>query len=185
MFPSEQLLSALLIFFARVADVSLGTFRHAMIIRGKRLIALCLAFAEALIWVYAISRVLTEIRSPSSALAYAAGFACGTFVGITIEGLFKIGDQVMRVFSHEGDKLAGELRARGYPVTVFDGRGRDGAVSLLLIQVRRRGVESVSSVCRALDPSCFIVVDDVRHVSKAPRTPRTPRSRRSPRSPRA
>lgn len=49
MFTNETLALALVIFAARVVDVSLGTIRHAMIVRGKRLIPFCIAFLESLV----------------------------------------------------------------------------------------------------------------------------------------
>lgn len=48
MFTQEHLLTALIIFAARIADVSLGTFRHVMIIKRKRLYAFLIAFFESL-----------------------------------------------------------------------------------------------------------------------------------------
>lgn len=166
MFSSANLLLALIVFAARVVDVSLGTFRHAMIIRGRRLPAFILAFFESLIWVYAVSRVIAVVTDPLTALAFAAGFATGTVVGITIENFFKIGEQVIRVFSPAGEAVAAALREQGFPVTMFQGQGRDGRVDLLFIQVKRRLVKKVFSLARVADPSCFLVVDDIREVSR-------------------
>lgn len=163
----ENLLLAALVFLARVCDVSLGTFRHAMIMRGKKLPAFVLAFAESLIWVYAVSRVLTMVSDPITALAFAAGFATGTYVGISIESLCKIGDQVIRVFSPKGDALAQTLRNEGFRVTVFRGSGRDGEVELLFVQVKRRETQKVFSLARRIDPACFLVVDDIRTANRA------------------
>lgn len=165
LFPLSQLFLALTIFVARVADVSLGTFRQAMVIRGKKLYAFLLAFAESLIWVFAVSKVLTDIDGPITALAFAGGFAVGTFVGIWIEDLFKIGEQAVRIFSVDGDSIAASLRKEGFRVTVFDGRGRDGKVNLLFVQVRRREVGKVRNLSRTIDPQCYLVIDDVRAIS--------------------
>jgi uncharacterized protein YebE (UPF0316 family) len=164
-FPLSRLLLALTVCIARVADVSLGTFRHAMVIRGKKLHAFCIAFAESLIWIFAVSRVLSDLTDPLTALAFALGFASGTFVGITMEDLFKIGDQVVRVFSTQGAPIAALLRERGFRVTVFDGSGRDGAVQLLFVQARRREVRKICDLSRMTDPQCFLVVDDIRAAS--------------------
>ncbi len=168
----ETLIAALVIFFARVCDVSLGTFRHAMIIRGKRLIAFSIAFFEALIWVYAVSRVLSGISGPVTALAFALGFASGTFVGITLEGFFKIGEQVVRIFTTKGIEMADDLRRRGYRVTIFDGSGRDGQVSLLFAQMKRKESSRAFALARSVDPDCYIVIDDVQgiHTTGAGRT---------------
>lgn len=158
----STLLAALVIFCARVVDMSLATFRQAMVIRGKRFIAMGLAFVESLIWIYAVSRVLSDLGEPVMALAYAGGFAAGTFVGITVEDFFKIGEQVVRIFSKQGAELASGLRAADYRVTIFHGEGRDGEVELLFVQVPRRTVAAISKLARGIDPRCYIVVDDIR-----------------------
>ncbi len=167
MITVASLITALIIFSARVCDVSLGTFRHAMVIRGKKSIAFGLAFVESIIWVYAVSRVLSQISEPITAVAFALGFATGTWVGISIDGLFKIGEQAVRIFTLHGNDLADRLRDQGYRVTVFDGTGRDGPVNMIFVQVKRRGARSVIQAARALDPSCFVVVDDVNDTSSA------------------
>ncbi|HKL85083.1 MAG TPA: DUF2179 domain-containing protein [Treponemataceae bacterium] len=162
MFDSSQLMLALIIFVARVSDVSLGTFRHVMVIRGKKLPAFFISFVEALIWVYAVSQVISKVTAPLTAFAFALGFATGTFVGITVENFFKIGEQVVRVFSTEGNLLSEALREKGYRVTVFDGTGRNGVVQLLFVQARRREVAKISAIVRSLDPKSFLIVDDIR-----------------------
>lgn len=167
MWSGEQWVVAGAIFFARVCDVSLGTFRNAMVIRGKKAPAVGLAFAEALIWVYAVSKVLAGISSPMTALAFAFGFAGGTFAGMSIEDFFKIGDQALRIFSTMGESLAADLREQGFRVTVFDGRGRDGPINQLYIQARRKQIGRIIRVARHMDPACFVVVDDIRVASSA------------------
>ena len=161
MFTQEHLLTALIIFAARIADVSLGTFRHVMIIKRKRLYAFLIAFFESLIWVYAVSRVITALTDPLTSIAFALGFASGTYIGITIEGFFKIGDQAVRIFSSKGDEVSCCLREQGFRVTVFTGEGRDGIVKMMFVQVKRRNVKKVFTCARNIDPSCFMVVDDI------------------------
>lgn len=167
MFTQESILLALLIFVARVFDVSLGTFRHAMIIRSKRAIAFSIAFFESLIWVFAVSKVLTNLTDPLTAFAYALGFASGTFVGITLESFLKIGEQVVKVFSVKGMEVAVKLRGDGFRVTEFLGKGRDSEVVLLFVQVRRREAKKVLKIARGIDKHCFLVVEDIKYVDSA------------------
>lgn len=161
---SENIILALLIFTARVFDVGLGTVRHAMIIRGRKHLTFLIAFFEALIWIYAVSRVMTNVQDPLTSIAFALGFASGTYVGLTIEGLMKIGEQVVRVFSRKGNLIAQKLRENGYRVTVFDGAGRDGPVNLLFVQTKRRKASKVKTIVRSLDPSGFMILDDIRSI---------------------
>lgn len=167
MFTSASLLTVLVVFFARVCDVSLATIRHVMIIRGRKLYAFGIAFVESLIWIVAVSRVLTKVNDPTTILAFALGFAVGTYTGMCMEGLFKIGDQVVRVFTRKGDAITEKLRDMGYRVTVIDAKGRDGHVNLLFVQIRRRDSSKIAAVAKELDPACFIVLDDIRSVHPA------------------
>ncbi len=161
------LFSCLLIFSARVCDVSLGTLRVLMVTQGRRTLAACLGFVEVLIWVAAVSRVISSLGRPEFAIAYAAGFACGNFLGLTLERWFAIGRQVVRVFSRRGQALAEHLRGLGFLVTLFEGVGRDGPVHLLLLETERRGVPRLITAARELDPLCYYVVDDIRAASSA------------------
>lgn len=156
-----------LIFVARVADVSLGTLRTGFIIRGKRGYAFALGFVEVLVWVVVVAKIIANLSHPIYLIAYAFGFACGTVLGITVEGWFAIGEQVVRIFCPQGAVLASTLRERGFRVTEFSGTGHLGPVSLLFVQVRRRQANAVIEVALKHDPTCFYTVDDVRLVSSA------------------
>ena len=157
---------SLIIVLARIADVTLGTLRTVAVVNGRRSFAWMLGFFEVLIWILVVSNVIQTINeSRIYPVAYALGFALGNFIGITIEGRIGFGEQVVRVFSRKGDELAKVLRDEGFRVTEFDGRGRDGPVQMLFIEVTRRSAPGVLSRVRALDPHCFYVVDDIRVVS--------------------
>ncbi len=158
---------AALIFVARVADVSLGTLRTAFIVRGKRAFAFGVGFVEVLVWVMVVAQVITNLDRPIYIVAFALGFATGTVVGITVEGWFAIGEQVIRVFTVKGESVASAVRERGFMVTTFAGKGRDGTVHLLFIKVPRRRTRAVLALARQLDPMCFFTVEDVRLASVA------------------
>jgi len=161
----EVVLGCLIIFVARLGDVSLDTLRVVFVIRGRRLWAWGLGFFQVLIWVFALTTVVDNLDKPVYAITYALGFACGNYLGMTIENWLAHGEQVIRVFSRQGDSLAARLRGHGYRVTVFDGRGRDGPVWLLYIEATRKKIKDVARLARSMDPTCFYVIEDVRAVS--------------------
>jgi len=161
----QVILGGLGVALARVLDVSLGVLRQSSVRNGYRKSAWGIGFAEALIWVVVVSSVVRNLNSPVLAVFYALGFATGTYVGVTLEGLLARGEQVVRIFSHEGDRMAVMFRERGYRVTQFEGKGRDGPVQLLFIQLSRKKARSLAPLARECDPACFIVVDDVRSSS--------------------
>ncbi|MFA6696251.1 MAG: DUF5698 domain-containing protein [Sphaerochaeta sp.] len=162
MVDSASLYLALMIFLARVVDVSLGTLRHALVVRGKRALTFIIAFVESIIWVFAVSRVINDLSDPLMAIAFAFGFAAGTFVGITLESILKIGDQVVKVFTQKGSAVAQLLREQGFRVTEFQGNGRDGTIYLLFVQVPRKSVKQVMKLTRSIDPTCYLVVEDIK-----------------------
>ncbi|MBX3358397.1 MAG: hypothetical protein KF745_08210 [Phycisphaeraceae bacterium] len=162
----SPLLSAVLIFLARIADVSLDTLRLVSIIQGRRGAAWVLGFLQVLIWLYAVSSVLSHIQQmPWLALPYALGYATGNYVGVTIEQWLGYGVQVVRIFTRRGAQTAAILRGDGFGVTEIDGRGKDGPVSILTIVTRRRAATTVTVRARELDPACFFTIDDVRFKS--------------------
>ncbi len=161
------LFTCVLIFCARICDVSLGTLRTVSVINGRGGVAWMLGFVEVLIWVFAVSNVIANLSHPAYAVAYALGFATGNYVGVRIEQWVAYGRQIVRVFTRRGAEIAAALRGAGFGVTQFDGHGRDGPVQSLLIETRRRGVGEIIDRARTIDESCYYTVEDIKRVSSA------------------
>src|SRR5688572_1791784 len=86
----------LLIFLARVLDVSLGTVRIVFLARGLKVAAL-IGFVEVLIWLTAIGQIMQNLQNPACFMAYAAGFASGNLAGLWLEAKLAVGSQIVRV----------------------------------------------------------------------------------------
>lgn len=159
----EVILTCVGIVLARIVDVSLGTIRTIAVFQGRKWLSLGLGFVEVLIWVLVVSQVIATVQDhPLYAIAYAGGFALGNFVGIAIEGRIGSGRQVLRIFTRQGDAMADHLRQDGHRVTIIDGRGRDGPVQILFVEVARRKAVLVLQRAREIDAGCYHVLDDVR-----------------------
>ncbi len=157
------------IFFARVADVSLGTFRTIVVFRGHKIMASVIGFFEILTWLVAAAQVLTNLDQWYLALAYASGFAVGNYVGISIESRFAIGNELIRCISFNRDVLAEKLREAGFKVVSFDGDMGDAhPVELLLIIEKRRNVPSLIRLIKELDQTAIYSVSDVKSVYEGP-----------------
>src|SRR5690625_2472990 len=125
--------SALIIFGLRIIDVSLGTLRIAMLVRGNRLYAGGLGFLESLVWLVAAAEVLSNLDSPLKYIGYAGGYAAGTILGTTIEKWMALGSVLVRIIEQVNEPDTVEpLRAAGYYATVMNARGRDGEVQIIL-----------------------------------------------------
>lgn len=155
----------LLIFLARVADVTLGTLRIIFVSRGKRRLAPILGFFEVLIWVAAIGQLVQNLGSPASYLSYAAGFAAGNFVGMLIEDRLAIGTMVVRAIVPEGgEKMMQFLGDAGFGVTIVDGQGATGPVKLIYTIVQRKHLKEVVRIIHNVHPKAFLTVEDIRSV---------------------
>lgn len=156
----------LLIFFARIVDVSIGTVRMIMVISGHRFVSAALGFIEVLIWVLAAGAAVEQLGNPIAVLAFAGGFAAGTLVGMTIENHLAIGFRVIRIINPvPGLDLAGSLRRHGCTATRIDGHDRDGPVEIVFVTVRRKSVPQVLDHIAAVTPNAFLSVERAERVS--------------------
>jgi uncharacterized protein YebE (UPF0316 family) len=107
-----------MIFFARICDVSIGTMRIIFVSKGKKNIAPLLGFFEVLIWIIVISKIMQNLNNYINYIAYAAGFATGNLVGMIIEEKLAVGVQMIRVFTYQrGSELLQVLNQNGYGAT--------------------------------------------------------------------
>lgn len=167
-FELNAILFALMIFALRVCDMSLDTIRVLFVVRGRKPIAWVLGFFQSLIFIIAISRVLTTGGTDFlSVLGYAAGFATGNVVGMLIEERMAIGHILVTVISsNRGAAITDTLRQAGYAVTEIAGRGKDGMVTVLHCSVLRKQVDEIDTLVLKTDPTAFVTTEDVRPVRR-------------------
>lgn len=158
----------LLIFFARILDVSLDTVRIIFINRNLRCFAAAIGFFEVLVWLMVIRQIFQHLDNPVCFVAYAAGFASGTFIGIIIEYRLSIGRVIIRIITRsESDDLVEYLRREGYGLTVIDAAGATGPVKVIFTIVERSDIDRVVEMIRRFNPQSFYSVEDIRYVSEA------------------
>ena len=159
--PTEAILWTLAIFFARLTDVSMGTVRQILIIRGRRGIASISAFFEITIWIVAVSRVITNWEIYYM-FAYALGFASGNFLGSYIEEKIALGYMFAYIVPKRSSDLAHTLREAGFGVTVIHGIGTKGAHPVYNILLRRRDGQKLLGIIKKYDRGAFYTLMDVR-----------------------
>lgn len=156
-------LSFLAIVGLRLVDVSLGTLRIMLLMKGSRWRSGLIGFFESLTWVTAASIVLRDLDDPVRMVAFAFGFAAGTVLGVSIERLLAIGTTVVHAVSAGRTASPAEaLRSAGYRVTVLGGEGRDGEVQMAFTVVPRRRSGAVLDIVHRADPAAFVTIEDVR-----------------------
>lgn len=152
-----------LIFTARIIDVTLGTLRIIFISRGKRFLAPLMGFFEVLIWLLAIGQIFKNLENPACYIAYAAGFAGGSYIGMTIENRLAIGLQIVRIITKFFvPEMIEKLKDHGYGLTILQGEGAVGPVTVIFTIVKRKDLPEFVGLIHAVNPKVFYTVEDVR-----------------------
>jgi uncharacterized protein YebE (UPF0316 family) len=157
----------ILIFCARICDVSLGTIRVIFISKGIKYIAPFIGFFEVIIWLLAIGQVMNNLTNVVAYIAYGAGFASGTFIGMLIEEKISLGLTSVRIITKKDPtELIQYLRSHDYGVTSIDGEGATGRVKMVYTIIKRQDLAHVVSIIKQFHPNAFYSVDEVKSVSE-------------------
>ena len=166
-----------LIFLARICDVSIGTLRIIFVSKGKRNIAPVLGFFEVLIWITAISKIMENLDHYINFVAYAAGFATGNLVGMIIEEKLAMGIMMIRVFAHDrGTELVQSLNLHGFGATVIEAQGAREKIHLIYTIVKRNELATALEVIIRQNPKAFYTIEDIKAVNEGIFTPSKPNS---------
>lgn len=154
----------LLIFIARILDVSLQTIRIIAISRNIRWLAPLVGFFEVFIWLVAIGQIMKNYSHIGTYLAYAAGFAAGTFIGMVITEKLSLGMVLIRIITQDvSAELKNSLKGNKYGYTAVPGKGAEGPVEIIFTVVKRHRMEFVLNEIRTRLPKAFYTVEDVSH----------------------
>ena len=157
----------ILIFCARICDVSLGNIRVIFISKGIKYIAPFIGFFEVIIWLLAIGQVMNNLTNVVAYIAYGAGFASGTFIGMLIEEKISLGLTSVRIITKKDPaELIQYLRSHDYGVTSIDGEGATGKVKMIYTIIKRQDLSHVVSIIKQFHPNAFYSVDEVKSVSE-------------------
>ncbi len=161
------LILPVLIFSARILDVSLGTIRVIFIAKGMKFLAPLLGFFEILIWLVAIGQILQNLTHWVNYIAYAGGFAMGNYVGMIIENRLALGSVILRVITKQhSEELAQALIEKNYGVTNVNATGRYGPVQVMFMLLARHDVSDVVDIIHRYSPKAFYSIEDVRYVKE-------------------
>lgn len=157
----------ILIFVARIADMSLDTLRIIMIGQGRKGIAALIGFVEVCLWLIIARQVIVHMPNFLCFFAYAGGFAMGNYVGLLIEERLAIGTQMIHIMVPAAQKQIEEtLRARGYGLTIIAAQGAKGPVSVVSTVVKRSNVPKLIALVKEINPKVFYTIEDVKRVNQ-------------------
>lgn len=161
------MLMYLIVFFAKIIEVSLMTIRVVLITRGERLIGAIIGFFEVAIWIIIVGNVLSDISSdPLKAVAYAGGFAVGNYVGSWIEEKLGIGMAEVQaiVLKEHGKGLAEAIREQNFAVTIVEGQGKNFPRSILMMYVRRKRIKGLVGLIQSNQGNAVITISEAKPV---------------------
>ena len=128
----NTLLLCLEIFGARLIDVSLGTIRTVIVVKGKNFLGSILGFIEVTVWFPSTSIITILILMTISSyvfiisnnilivIFYSLGFAVGTYIGGKLsKKLIKSKLEVQVITSCDVKVITANIRNSGYAVSIL------------------------------------------------------------------
>ena len=164
----ELFILCLKVFFVRIIDVSMGTCRTIVTIKGNKLLASLIGFVEVFVWFVVVKEALnTESTSLFIALSYAGGYATGTYLGSAISEKFIKGNFGVQVItSRRDDELVAFLKKNGFGVSVIDVRSEkeQNEKYMLFIEIDKVKFNDLKKLIKKYDPNAFVVVNETKVV---------------------
>lgn len=153
----------ILIFLLRATDLTLATLRTLSVLHGRRLSAWVLGFFQAIFFLAGVVGVLGNLDHWINLVAYAAGMATGSAIGMTIESFYAPGHSTLRVISStKGNAIADALRSSNRGVTEVTARGLSGTVEVIWCNLRRKEARKTCHVVTEIDAEAFVTEDSIK-----------------------
>ena len=157
----------ILIFAARVCDVSIGTIRILFIARGRKFLAPILGFFEVMIWLLAARQVIMNLTNFVYFFAFSGGFATGNYIGMLIEERLAMGAEVIRIITkNDVVALTEYFTKNGYGVTHINAQGATGPVHVIFSIFNRRDRQKIITDITQLSSKAFYTIEDIRSVNE-------------------
>lgn len=156
-------LMCLEIFFARIIDVSLGTIRTYITIKGKTIIAALIAFVEVTIWFLVVKEAIAADTNFFIVISYASGYTVGTMLGTYISKTFIKGLIRVEIITENATKKNIEfIKKAGYGISVIS--LKDSKKDLLLIEAQNKELKKIKRIIKDIDENAFVVINESKLV---------------------
>lgn len=156
------------IFFARIIDVTLGSIRTILMVKGKSIISAIIAFLEVLIWfVVAKEALVTTIDSILIPIFYSAGYATGTLLGTYLSNNLINGVIGLQVITKKNNKkLVDKIRKEGFGISIIDLKNyyKHQEKEMLFIQLSKKRLKQLISIIKDIDSNAFIVMNETKYI---------------------
>lgn len=162
------LLLCIKIFCFRIIDVSLGTVRTIVTVAGRSLLAAAIGFCEVFIWFIIVRDALTgDTSSIWVAVAYAFGFATGTYIGGKVaKHLLPIKLSVQVITSLNPSEFAKDLKTAGFSYTLINAIGgyNNEERFLMIFEIEGKTYKKLKNIILQYDKKSFITVMEAKNV---------------------
>lgn len=163
------LIMPLLILIARIIDVSLGTVRIILANKGIKLYSSIIGFFEVLIWLLVITTIMENLNNPVTYIAYAIGFAVGTYCGICLEERISIGKVRLRIITKEDIvKMIDDLKPTKYVFVSDSVNSSEGKIRIINAFLERKYIPTVIKKVKQRDPDAFYTIEELKLIKEEP-----------------
>ncbi len=154
------------IFLARIIDVSLGTIRTIIVVKGKNLIGSILGFIEVAVWFLVVEQALSTSNSNIFiVISYALGFATGTYIGGIISKKFiNTKYEVQIITDYNVQKLVDYIRDSSMAVSILKLEGKNKNKYLLFVEIDSKHYNNLYKIIKSVDKDAFIIVNETMFV---------------------
>ncbi len=150
---------------AKIIEITIQSLKTCMMVKGERLKAAALGFAECLIWGLVISTIISTLGDNIALLLfYCVGYAVGLFLGSTIESKIALGTSNLEIIANADStaKITAYLKERSMGYTVFEGYGSTDKMNMIFIVLARKEAGRVlKDLRRECDNKLFVAVSEI------------------------
>ena len=170
----EIIILCLKVFFCRILDVSLSTFRTVLLVKGKTVVAASIAIIEALVWFLVVREALqfetaTALDTLNIAFAYALGYSVGNIVGGELSKRIVGTINVQIVTSGKDPNIVKQIQDAGFEITVIDANPSQysGEKYIIFAVIKSTRLKEFRKLIYSLDEKAFILASETKIVTHA------------------
>ena len=160
------------VFVCRIIDMSLSSIRTVYTVKGKSYTVAMLSLVEGLVYFLIVKEALNYaapnfIQNVYIALAYASGFAMGTFLGSKIAQKVAGGMiQAQVVMSSRDDEIIKKIQDAGFALTVIKSEPTafSGEKYMLFSEIKSSKLNEFKKLIHSLDEKAFVMINETKHV---------------------
>ncbi len=160
-----QIAVCFIVCIAKIVEITIQSLKTCMMVKGQRMKAAMLGFAECVIWGLVISTIIGTLGDNIFLLLfYCVGYSVGLFLGSTIENKLALGTSNLEIIANDDstEKICEYLKEHNMGYTVLEGHGSKDKMNMIFIVLSRKDASKVlKDLRRECDNKLFVSVSDV------------------------